>query len=155
EEELLDITESHPGDVAGVVFGYAGRDATGPYVVALRALPFPQVEPLEGGLRVPRQSWWALSRQWQEELPELEPVGWCRIQPGRRTSLGRYARFAAYQRFADPLQFSWVLDPEAGRQALYRWAGSDLVAVPGYWRCAESPQVPRREEPRRSGVTPV
>ncbi|BAS26033.1 LysM peptidoglycan-binding domain-containing protein [Limnochorda pilosa] len=155
EEEMIDISEEQPDEAAGVVFGYAARDATDPYVVALRALPFPQVEPLEGGLRIPRQSWWTLSRRWQEEIPDLEPVGWFRLQAGRGTSLGSYDRFTAHQRFADPLQFTWVLDPERGRQALYRWEGADLVPVPGYWRCTETPEVPARELPPRGSSAPA
>lgn len=144
EQEMVDLAGARPGPQAGVIFGYAGRDAAGPFVVAVRVLPFSQVEPLEGGVRVPRPSWWELSLKWQQELPELEPVGWFRIQPGQGTQLGSYDRFTAYQRFADPLQFSWVLDPERGRQALYAWEGSELVALPGYWRCTEPPVIPPR-----------
>ncbi len=142
EQEMLTLAEARRGDGAGVIFGYAGRDETGPFVVAVRVVPFAQVEPLEGGVRVPRPSWWALHQAWQAEFPDLEPVGWFRIQPGRGTALGSYDRFTAYQRFADPLQFTWVLDPQRGRQAFYVWEGSDLVPLPGYWRCTQPPQVP-------------
>src|SRR5690606_10678986 len=144
EQEMLTLAEARRGDGAGVIFGYAGRDETGPFVVAVRVVPFAQVEPLEGGVRVPRPSWWALHQAWQAEFPDLEPVGWFRIQPGRGTALGSYDRFTAYQRFADPLQFTWVLDPQRGRQAFYVWEGSDLVPLPGYWPCTQPPQVPPR-----------
>lgn len=155
EQEMLTLAEARQGDGAGVIFGYAGRDETGPFVVAVRVVPFAQVEPLEGGVRVPRPSWWALHQAWQAEFPDLEPVGWFRIQPGRGTALGSYDRFTAYQRFADPLQFTWVLDPQRGRQAFYVWEGSDLVPLPGYWRCTQPPQVPPRPVARTRHPTPV
>lgn len=155
EQEMLALAAARSGPSAGVIFGFAGRDVGGPFVVAVRVVPFAEVEPLEGGVRVPRPSWWELSRTWQEEFPDLEPVGWFRIQPGLGTVLGSYDRFTAYQRFADPLQFTWVLDPQRGRQALYAWEGAELVALPGYWRCTEAPQIPPRAVVRERRPAPA
>jgi proteasome lid subunit RPN8/RPN11 len=131
-------------EVGGVFVGR--QNAAGPPVIhaSIRAA---RAEAQASELTFTHDSWEHIHSVIDRRYPTEQIVGWYHTHPGYGLFLSAQDRFIHGNFFQGAGQIAVVLDPIAGEEAVFRWAGTDLVEH--YRRpCAWSEPAPRNSAPQ-------
>ena len=103
-----------------------------PFVLISRALRALHYENSQTSFTYTHNTWEALTRQREQQHPELDIVGWYHTHPDFGVFLSGHDLFLHQHFFGQPLQVAFVLDPVRQTRGVFFQQGQHLVQAQGY-----------------------
>jgi hypothetical protein len=111
-------------DVGGLLVGVLSEDGPPQVEGSVRAVVVPE------GMREPAfpyASWDELHAEIDRRFPRSQIVGWYGGRPGGCLGLDERDHFIHRSFFTDPGQIAVIVDPQAGRDVVFRWSGDEII----------------------------
>ena len=121
-------------ELGGVLLGKeCVDDETGaPFVLVSEALQAHHYQNTQASFTYTHESWEQISRERDENFPDLDVVGWYHTHPDFGIFLSSHDLFIHHHFFSQPLQVAYVVDPIRQTRGFFRWAGGEMVPVRGF-----------------------
>lgn len=126
-------------ELGGILLGKeCVDDQTGlPFVWITQSLEAKHYENTQASFTYTHDSWEEITRERDQQYPDLDIVGWYHTHPDFGIFLSSHDLFIQHHFFAQPLQVAYVVDPIRQTRGFFQWRRETMVQVGGFFLSAD------------------